>query len=99
MAKRRPGPTARPAAPLLRVPAADKILATLHTGHPRLFLNAVRLECRKRGLDQDATLGGWYAILKQDADAALTAETPKFVVAASTLDLSRTSSAAWRPWE
>ena len=75
--------------PIMQVPPADKILATLRKGHPRLFMTSERLAQLKEKLKHDATTQAWYVILQKDADAALAAtDLPQYAVKGS-LETSR----------
>ena len=64
--------------PIMQVPPAAAILRTLRPGHPRLFLTAERLQQLRSNLKQDATLQAWSAMLRQDADADLAADPPRY---------------------
>lgn len=64
----------------LEVPPADKILSTLHHGHPRLLGTAADFSALRQRVATDPQLKRWQAQLREDATALLKQPPSKYEI-------------------
>jgi len=68
------------AAPAPAPEPADKVLAGLRPGHPRLILLDDALPALRRTIAEDATAKAWYAALRRNAEGLLDAGTVEYKI-------------------